>query len=72
MPIDEIQKAGRYRGKLGSRELRPSPRRIQYLVTTGQSSPKLVTDLAIQPLGEHINPNKHRQIGDPHVGQVEL
>ena len=46
--------------------------RIRSLVTIDQSAPKLLTDLAIQPLGEDIHPNKHRQIGDPHVGQVEL
>jgi predicted kinase len=29
-------------------------------------------DPAIQPLGQEIDPNKHRQIGDPHVGEVEI
>lgn len=29
-------------------------------------------ELAIQPLGQHIDPDKHRQIGDPHVREIEL
>ena len=34
----------------------------------GQSAP----ELAIQPLGQHINANKHWQIGNPHVWQIQL
>lgn len=29
-------------------------------------------ELAIQPLGQHINANKHWQIGNPHVWQIQL
>ena len=34
----------------------------------GSSAP----NLAIEPLGEHIDPDEHRQIGDPHVREVKL
>ena len=28
--------------------------------------------LSVQPLGQHIDRHKHRQIDDPHIGEIEL
>ena len=39
-----------------------------HVVSPALSAP----DLAIQPLGQHIDADKHRQIGDPHVREVKL
>ena len=32
----------------------------------------LVPDLSVEPLRDHIDTDKHRQISNPHGGQIQL